>query len=84
MQGPEKSINRSLILNPDRLVGNKDLCPDALNNAMADTHNKKAIESIREYFDLHVVNTGNGITGTFIPKERGSAVQATVELVPQR
>jgi len=84
VQGPEESINRSIILNPNRLVGNKDLCPDALNTAMADPDNKKAIESIRNYLDLHVVNTGNGITGTFIPKERGSAVQATVELVPQR
>lgn len=84
VQSPEVSINRSLPLNPNRLVANKDHCPDALNKFMADPDNKKATEEMRKYVDLHVVNTGKGITSTFIGKEQDQAVQVTVELVPQR
>lgn len=81
----EDTISRSLTLNPKRLVGNADLCPDALNKAMADPMNKKAIEAIRNELNIHVERTGKDtLSVTFIGKEPGQAVLLTVELVPRQ
>jgi hypothetical protein len=84
-QNGEDIISRSLTLNPQKLSTNADLCPAALNAAMADPMNKKAIEAIRKEVDIHVVRTGEDtLTVTFIGKEGGQAVQLTVELAPRQ
>ena len=84
-QNGEDTINRSLPLNPKRLVGNADLCPDAVNKTMADPMNKKALEAIRNELNIHVERTGKDtVTITFIGKEPGQAVLLTVELAPRQ
>jgi hypothetical protein len=85
VQGPETVRLTSWTLNPATLSSIADLCPAALNTAMADPMNNKAIEAIRREVDLHVVRSGTDtLTMTFIGKERGQAVFLSVELAPRQ
>jgi hypothetical protein len=84
-QNGEDAVSRSLTLNPERLSTIADLCPAALNAAMADPMNKKAIEAIRKEVNMHVVRTGpDTLSVTFIGKEAGQSVMLSVELAPRQ
>ena len=84
-QNGEDAVSRSLTLNPATLSSIADLCPAALNAAMADPFNKKAIEAIRKEVNMHVVRTGSDtLSVTFIGKEPGQSVMLSVELAPRQ
>ena len=84
-QNGEDVVSRSLPLNPERLSTIADLCPAALNAAMADPMNGKAIDTIRKEVNMHVLRTGEKtVTVTFIGKEPGQAVFLSVELAPRQ
>jgi hypothetical protein len=84
-QNWEDAVSRSLTLNPERLSAIADLCPAALNSAMSDPFNKKAIEAIRKEVNMHVVRTGpDTLSVTFIGKEPGQSVMLSVELAPRQ
>lgn len=84
-QNGEDVVSRSLTLNPERLSTIADLCPAALNSAMADPLNKKAIEAIRKEANMHVVRTGpDTLSVTFIGKEPGQSIMLSVELAPRQ
>jgi hypothetical protein len=85
VQGGENMRLTSLTLNPATLSTIADLSPAALDTAMADPMNRKAIEAIRKEVDLHVVRSGTDtLTMTFIGKEPGQAVFLSVELAPRQ
>jgi hypothetical protein len=84
-QNGDDLVSRSLILNPAKLSTIADLCPAALNAAMADQMNNKAIEAIRKELNMHVLRTGKEtLTVTFIGKDPGESVMLSVELAPRQ
>lgn len=84
-QKGEDVVQRSFTLNPEKLSTIADLCPAALDTAMADPLNRRAIEGIRKELDMHVVRSGpNTVSVGFIGKEPGQAVKVTVELAPRQ
>jgi hypothetical protein len=80
-----ENLVRPVTLNPATLSTIDDLCPAALNAAMADPINKKAIERIRNEVNIHVLRTGQEtLTVTFIGKDPGESVMLSVELAPRQ
>jgi hypothetical protein len=84
-QNGEDFVSRSLVLNPHTLVSPDKLTPDALNKAMADPGNRKAINAIHEGdVHMHIIRSNEQTAReTFIGKDGGSA-SVTVELSPRK
>ena len=79
------NLVKPVTLNPAKLSTIADLCPLALNAAMADPMNRRAIERIRNEVDIHVLRTGKEtLTVTFIGKDPGESVMLSVELAPRQ
>jgi hypothetical protein len=80
-----ENLVRPVTLNPAKLSTIADLCPAALNAAMADPMNRKAIDKIRSEVNIHVLRTGQEtLTVTFIAKDPGESVMLSVELAPRQ